>query len=194
MVETLWTRVAKVANLWTFLVLFALCAIFRIFFFNPLGEAYAPEKSSLDGHTMGFGPKYARERFSAFTDAQLAVYLGQESTVDLIFPIVYSSMLAVAIVALGRRARVPHWLVLLPFGAALADYGENLSVIVMILRVRAKMALPETTLVFGSISSHLKWLLLLLSLAAIVWAAAARLLGRRAASPPTPPVSRPPRS
>ncbi|HKO57803.1 MAG TPA: hypothetical protein VJ276_18185 [Thermoanaerobaculia bacterium] len=178
MVEALWDRLARIASFWTFLALFALSTIFTVFFFNPLGEAYGGEKS-LDGHTMGFSPHYARERFARFTDAQLSVYLGQESTVDLIFPIVYSSMLAVAVAGLGRRARVPHWLVILPFAAALADYGENLSVIVMILRHRARLPLPELTLLFGSISSHLKWLLLTLSLAAVVWAAVARLLRPR---------------
>src|ERR1019366_6201754 len=63
-----------------------------------------------------------------------AQYLEQETTTDLIFPMVYGLMFVAAIVSLIPGAGVPRWVVVLPVLTVLADYCENATVIAMLKR------------------------------------------------------------
>ncbi|HKR66653.1 MAG TPA: hypothetical protein VJZ00_23200 [Thermoanaerobaculia bacterium] len=111
----IWNRIAPFANLRTFLVLFALTLGFFTYFAltNPKMDALRR-------------PPY----FDRPND-KLAEFLRPE-LVDLVFPVVYSMMFAVAIVGLGKSLRVSHEFLLLPLFAWIADWTENGCTIAMI--------------------------------------------------------------
>lgn len=72
-----------------------------------------------------------------------AAYLEQETTIDLIFPMIYGLMFVSAIVGLTPGAGAPRWIVVLPLITVASDYMENATVIAMLKRyAAARGALP----------------------------------------------------
>ncbi|MEA2239214.1 MAG: hypothetical protein QOC81_3938 [Thermoanaerobaculia bacterium] len=66
-----------------------------------------------------------------------AAYLEQETTIDLIFPMIYGLMFVSAIVGLTPGAGAPRWVVVLPLLAVAGDYAENATAIAMLKRYAA---------------------------------------------------------
>lgn len=131
MIERLWSAIARIANGWVFLALlivYVLCS----YGFNRFHDVYKPAQG-LDARGF-YAPSAVPDILGEF-GSNIGVYLRQESTLDLAFPIVYSLLFSVGIVWLGRKS-APHWLVALPFATALFDYCENACAIAMILRYR----------------------------------------------------------
>jgi hypothetical protein len=167
----------RFANFWTFLVLFAIATWFSLVLFPRQAEHYPGP--TIDGTQFGVTPQEAKDIVQKFADAgQDDEYLEQEIQLDLVFPVVYSLMLAVAIIGLGRPFPVARWLVLLPFLAALGDYLENLSAIVMLGSVRDGKAIPDAWAWGAAIGSRWKWGSLIASLLAIVYVAWRRIRRR----------------
>jgi hypothetical protein len=176
MIESLWNRIAAIANVWTFLALVLLFVGFQVFFFTPLGKHYPPG-GTFDGR-RGFPPESASTILGEFAlRGQLDNYEKQEYG-DLIFPLVYSLLFAVAIVGLGKSLPVPHALLLLPLFAAIADYTENVCIIRMIRHYRADATVPHTLAVIASGASYTKWGLIFVSLGVVIVLAAWRLAVR----------------
>jgi len=169
MIERLWSTVAKFANVWVFLALvvgFVLCSKA----FGRFKAAYTPARG-LDARGF-YKPSDIPNIFAGF-GAKIDVYLRQESTLDLGFPIVYALMYAVGIVWLGRSA--PHWLIALPFATALFDYCENFSTIVMIMRYRETQTVPMAIAWIAVIATPVKTALFLASAGAVIVLALMRL-------------------
>ncbi|HKO57801.1 MAG TPA: hypothetical protein VJ276_18175 [Thermoanaerobaculia bacterium] len=155
MIETLWQGISRIANGWVFLVL-AVAFVLMSRGFDHFREQYAPAKS-LEA-TRIYKPSAVPAILEKFGD-RLPIYQRQESTIDLLFPIVYCLAFAVGIVWLGER--LPHWLVALPFATAFFDYCENFSAIGMIVRYRATKTVPTALAWIASIATPVKSVLFL---------------------------------
>jgi len=141
-----------------FLVLLGLVAFYVVFEFGPRGEKYGKLKTF--DRTSFYSPKSVPAKLKELAPFR-DVYLDQERTPDLIFPLLYSAMFAVAIQALlGPGRERWWWLVFVPIGAAVADYAENLSVMALL---RGNQEQPGGVAVVASTASALKGSLLLLS-------------------------------
>ncbi|HYC61609.1 MAG TPA: hypothetical protein VEK79_18785 [Thermoanaerobaculia bacterium] len=153
----------KLVSIWTFLILVALNTFFNVFLFKPRVKSY-PAKT-FDGRIKGFRPSEAKGILKQFKDAgKLDAYLEQEWKIDLIYPLIYTAMFAVAILGLGA----PRWMVLLPLIGMVGDYVENFSVIGMIVQYRDHGTVPYPLAVLASVGSRVKWSFTLASAAVVL--------------------------
>jgi len=112
-----------------FLVAAALVFYFMKYEFGPRKHPL-----TLDGRTF-YKPSCVPGILKELDKAgRLPGYFKQETTIDLIFPMVYGLMFVTAIVSLIPGAGAPRWLVVLPVLTVLADYCENATVIAMLKR------------------------------------------------------------
>ena len=135
LVDWVWQAVASIASWWMLAVLAALVVFFALALFAPRRRSYLPART-FDGRAEGFRPSQVETILSDFNPTQLQTYLNQARGIDMVFPILYSVMGAMAIVLFAPRLQGFRWLVLLPFLMALADYVENVCVITVIGRHR----------------------------------------------------------
>lgn len=154
LVDWMWNRTASIASPLMFAVFFIVSLIFMFVLF-PLTKRHYPTATTFDADRWGFGPGEAPRILAQFTPEQLRVYRKQELMTDLLFPLVYGIGFAIAMVLLTRITGAPRWLILLPYGAALADYFENFSVVGMIGRHLEGKPLGAYAVV-GSIASRFK--------------------------------------
>ena len=106
---------------------------------------------------------------------KLALYYETETTIDLIFPLVYGTMFVTAILGLIPGARAPRCLVALPVLGVLGDYCENATVIAMLKRYPNSLGvLPN----IASVASATKGVFLLGSIVAVVGLAIVWLVKR----------------
>ena len=174
MTNWVWGQISAFASLGVFAGFFVLSLIFLYVLF-PLTNRHYKDITTLDKNPWGFTVADANETLEGMSERQLRVYRMQELLTDLLFPLVYGLGFAVAMVLLARYVGAPHWLVLLPLAAALADYVENLSVVTMIGRKLAGRELGSIAGV-GSVASRLKHFLVLITVlvllglcALVVW-------------------------
>ena len=166
LVDWVWQCTSGIASLLTFAILFAIALVF-IFLLFPLTKRHYKDITTLDGNPWGFSPPEAKQTLDRMSEAQLRVYRNQELFTDLLFPLVYGIGFAVAMVLLARYTGAPRWLVLLPYLAMIADWCENLSVIVMIGRHLRNRPLGAFA-TFGSIASRLKHALVLITVLVLI--------------------------
>jgi predicted secreted protein len=161
MTNWVWGQISAFASLGVFAGFFVISLIF-IFVLFPLTKRHYKDITTLDGNPWGFTVADAKATLGSMSEQQLRVYRMQELLTDLFFPLVYGLGFAVAMVLLVRYTGAPHWLVLLPLAAALADYVENLSVVLMIGRRLAGQEVGPMAGI-GSVASRLKHFLLLIT-------------------------------
>jgi hypothetical protein len=162
----IWKRIESIANWRTFLVLIVLTAGFVVFF-NRIGAHY-PKGGTLDGRNKGYRVSEVPTILGQFALAgQLKTYLKQEY-VDLFFPLVYTLLLAVPIVGLGKSLPVPHALVLLPFLGGLADWVENACIIRMIRQYQVDHTVSQKIAAIASGASALKLAALTVSVTIVI--------------------------
>lgn len=161
-----WDCTAAISSPVVFLGFFVLALIFMYGFF-PLTKRHYPNIPTFDGNPWGFSAGEAPAIIGRFDERQLRVYRNQERFTDLVFPLVYGIGFAVAMVLLVRITGAPKWLVLLPYGAALADYLENFSIIGMIGRQLQGRPLGAFAHV-GSVASRFKHALLALTILLLI--------------------------
>lgn len=161
----IWNRIESIANWRTFLVLVVLTAGFVVFF-QWIGADYPSD--TLDGRKKGYKVSEVPTILGQFALArQLKTYLKQEY-VDLFFPLVYTLLLAVPIVGLGKSLRIPHALVLLPFLGGLADWTENTCVILMIRQYLPDQTVSQKIAAIASAGSAVKWAALTVSATIVI--------------------------
>jgi hypothetical protein len=160
----------------TFLAAASLVFYFAKYEFGP--RKY-PTKT-LDGRCL-YKPSAVVGILDQFGDSR-AAYFEQETTIDLIFPMLYGLMFVSAIVGLTPGAGVPRWVAALPVIAVISDYAENTTVIVMLKRyaaARAGQAVDLGALPWiASAASGTKGISLLASTVAVVVLAIAWLVRR----------------
>jgi hypothetical protein len=167
----------RVAVRWLlFLGALALVWYFKKYLFGPLDYGV----KSLDA-TSFYTPSSVATILGKMRGAgKLPLYYKTETTIDLIFPLVYGSMFLIAIGSLIPGARAPRRLVALPVIGVLADYAENTTIIAILKRYMPNPAADLGVLpCIASIASGTKGIFLLASLAAVVGLAIAWLVKRR---------------
>jgi hypothetical protein len=104
-----------------------------VFYFSKyeFGPRKYPVKT-LDGRCL-YKPSSVAGILKDLGDTR-AQYFEQETTIDLIFPMIYGLMFVTAIIGLIPGAGAPRWLVVLPVITVLGDYCENATVIAMLKR------------------------------------------------------------
>jgi len=155
-----------------FLCLLAVFLTFKYGLFRPITSQF-PEDTF---DTRIWKPSEAQGILERFGPEHRRAYFHLQTTVDLVFPLVYSFMFAVAIWGLAPRARAPMWLAFVPFVGPVFDYLENASVVTMILHFEANKPLGMATYI-GSVATILKDLFFAASfviLIVLVWSAAAK--------------------
>lgn len=133
MLSKLSTQFGFWARGWLILVVFAVLVIFMAVTLPGLQAASAGIEG-LDT-TFLYTPEEAYTNLAAYTDAGREVLRRFHVTVDLVNPILYSSLLILLISWLFRRSFAPQSrlqkLNLLPLGAALFDLLENVSIFIL---------------------------------------------------------------
>jgi hypothetical protein len=134
--DVIWSAIERIASGWVVLILWVIVIVYYWYFFarNNFGV------KTFDARWEGFGPRRVPKILADFTDDNLLLYRRQASTVDMLFPVLYSIAGAAAMVFFGLSPRF-QWLILLPFAMAVCDYIENWSVIRVIDAFRAKQDL-----------------------------------------------------
>ena len=131
-------RIDEYASLRNFLLLLGVCVVFKYALFVPVSKrigADTPAYRTFDVRCSGYTLEEAIGVLHYYGTEGRRVYRLLESTVDLVFPLIYSVMLAIAIAG-GVRVTTPALrpLIYVPFAGALFDIAENISVIMMINR------------------------------------------------------------
>jgi len=146
-------------------IIFLIAAVL-VFYFSKY--EFGPKKypvKTLDGRCL-YAPSSVPGILKTLDDAKtLPQYLEQETTIDLIFPMVYGLMFVSAIVSLIPGARAPRWLVVLPVLTVLADYCENATVIAMLKRYPGGLGILPW---FASAASGTKGIALLGSMITVI--------------------------
>jgi hypothetical protein len=176
-VNRVWNGIDAIASVRLFAVFLALFLVFSYVFFPMHKAKYSADAKTLDSRFLGFAPQTAEDALSRFTTSDLVRYVEQELTIDLVFPIIYLLMTALALVLLGRVTRVPRPLVLIPFAAAIGDYTENFSIALMAARKLGGEAVGVFALV-GSAGSRCKHVMLYSITVLVVWFALAAVWRR----------------
>ena len=84
--------------------------------------------------TFGFNPTRTLQMVADYGPEARAYYARTELTTDLIYPIVYSFLLAVILTMLFRNKPYKPfaWVTLLPFASLVFDYLENATIVTML--------------------------------------------------------------
>ena len=162
MFDWLWRKTERMASWNAFWVLPIYMIVFTVLF--QLFGANYPEKT-FDGHRSGLQVAEIGPILKNFDEhQQLDRYLMQETVLDLFYPAIYGLFFAVAIVRIKPKGW--HWLIAIPYAAALFDYCENLTFIALVLCYRAGHELSPALAAAASVASHLKRFFLLILLPA----------------------------
>ncbi len=129
---------SKLANLWVILVLLAL---FLLANFVVIPALY-PKFQTLDTLTS-YSPSQAYQLLDSYSPSDRQAYTIIEFTLDLVYPFTTALMFSLLILASFRQGFPAHpgWqkLALLPFAILLADYLENICVIILLLAYPAHL-------------------------------------------------------
>ncbi|PIE20989.1 MAG: hypothetical protein CSA64_04140 [Arachnia propionica] len=114
--------------------------------------------------------------FQTLGDAGRAKLQFISGVVDMIYPLVYGSLLFLLLrkLASGKQARWLRLLAFLPVAAVAFDYVENVNNLIMLSRFPV---IGNTQVLIGSAATSVKWSLLGLTLAALIILVALRISG-----------------
>ncbi len=129
--------------------------------------------------TFGFNPTRTLRMVADYGPEARTYYARTELTTDLVYPIVYSFLLAVILTMLFRNKPYKPftWITLLPFLSLIFDYLENATIVTLL------NTYPEQSVsvaVLCEVFKLLKWLSFGLTIGFILYGLA-RLMSRRAA-------------
>src|SRR5687768_17287014 len=170
LVDQVWQVVGTMANKWSFIALLAIVLMFWFGYFERKKRRFAPLRT-FDGRAEGFRPtqdEVAGILREFETAGHLQTYLTQARGIDMIFPVFYSLLGAIAIYLAATHLTGLRWLVLLPFAMAIFDWLENLCVITVIGRFRSDPTKLGSWPMLLFIAQRLKFLLMGAVLVAVV--------------------------
>jgi hypothetical protein len=141
---------------------------------------------------LTYSPGVVADLASRLGEQGRRLYALSELSVDLVYPLLYSSFLSVLMLLIIRRAfpTAFRWrrLTLLPFALLACDYAENTCLAILLLGFPGTLALAPLAALFTAG----KWILggiciAVILLAAAGWAAKSTWQSGRATLPPRPP-------
>lgn len=126
-----------------------------------------------------YSPADLHRMAASYGEQGRAEFVRSHWTFDLVWPLVYTFFLVTAISWLGERGFSPgsRWrmLNLLPLAAIFFDYAENAATSLVMLRFPLRLPLIE---MLASISTPAKWIMVVMSFAALFAALIGWLLAR----------------
>ena len=173
---------AKLTNWKTVIVLVVLILPFNVFIF-PTRSAKLRELAGKNVPTIdtmfAYTPAQVYDVISDYGEQGRQHHAVTELTADLLYPILYSLLLSLLVTLIFRRAfsstSFLQKLWLLPFVAAVTDYGENVTVVTLLLRYPQKLTGVAWA---ASFFTTAKWLLVSVSFILIVVGLVALLIKR----------------
>jgi hypothetical protein len=164
-------------------VIFGLLAglVYCVMIFGPLARLTAlADMPPLDLRPGGYDSDAVRALFEALGAEGRGIYLRQQLPLDTLYPALLALFLTASYRWALLRLNWPLWPgLLLPLGAALCDYLENIGIALMLLRWPA---LSETLVSLSSAASQAKAGLTTIAVLLVCAALAARLWTRWRAS------------
>ena len=166
----------RLASVRSFMVLLVLYAIVDYLLLHSLGTEPGVKGPPLD-LMLHYSPAQAHAYLDQLGAAGRAANIRAHATLDVAYPLVYSSLFAVMITLLTRALALsgPVWraLALLPFMIMGFDLAENLSLIILAMRFPAPMpALAHA----ASLFTIFKWVFAALVIGAAVLLGVAALI------------------
>lgn len=118
--------------------------------------------------TMGFTPEKTLQLVAEYGDEARAYYATVETTIDVVYPIVYAFLFGVILTLLfrGKSYKPFKYVNLLPFASLFFDYLENITIVTML------KSYPEQSMVvatFCEIFKLGKWLTFAATVVLIVY-------------------------
>jgi hypothetical protein len=173
---------AKLTNWKTVIVLVVLILPFNVFIF-PTRSAKLRELAGKNVPTIdsmfAYTPTQVYDVISDYGEQGRQHHTVTELTADLLYPILYSLLLSLLATLIFRRAFATtsfmQKLWRLPFVAALTDYGENATVVTLLLRYPQKLTGVAWA---ASLFTTAKWALVGVSFILIVVGLVASLIKR----------------
>ncbi len=106
--------------------------------------------------TMGYNPVRNISMLHEYSPEARAYYASVESSVDVVYPLVYAFFFAIILVLLYRKNRfgMPAWIVVLPFIAQLFDYIENYFIINLLTQFPT---ISDTNVMLCELAKLAKW-------------------------------------
>lgn len=150
----------RIANWKTLVFLFILYVSFPAYWFKnaetTINQLAGKPVGPID-LTFGFNPARTLQMVAEYGPEARAYYARTELTIDLIYPIVYSFLLAVILTMLFRNKPYKPfvWVTLLPFLSLIFDYLENATIVTML---NAYPAQSMSVAVLCEVFKLLKWL------------------------------------
>jgi len=155
----------RIATVQVLVVLTLLSMLFPTVFFPAAGIG---ADTPLDLYLF-YSPDQVNEYLGGLGARGRSAYAKTELTTDLLFPVVYSMALMVALVMAARRSLPPdsrlQYLRFLPLLIVIADWGENLCLAVVI---DAFPDQPDAIVTAASLFTSLKWAFLVIAVMTLV--------------------------
>ncbi len=121
------------------LFLFLLASAVYVFMLTitiPNVMCHAPGMNLLDMMPMGYGPEDVRHLFEALGPEGRNAYFWEQLPIDMVYPLLFgvsnALVLAYVLKKLDKFERPLFYLCLIPLLAGLADYLENIGILVML--------------------------------------------------------------
>ena len=159
MYDAIYQRLEKLATWPGVGMLFVICMVLTIGFTLRQREL-GLSNPGLDGR-MWYTPEAASKFFQDIGKDGRQLYAATQLSLDVLFPLAYSSLMAVLLINLYAPAGGRTWTVLVPLLAALFDLAENVTVAGLALsyegkeqplaRLAAVFTLTKTCLLFLSL-------------------------------------------
>ncbi len=174
----------RIANWKTLILLLTVYVSFPAYWFKNAGATInqlAGKAIDPIDLTFGFNPARTLRMVADYGPAARAYYTRIELTTDLLYPIVYSLLLAVVLTLLFRRKSYKpfSWVALLPFVGMFFDYLENATIVGMLNHFPGQ-SYPLAALC--EIFKMGKFLIFGLSMALILYGLVRLILGKRQVS------------
>lgn len=118
--------------------------------------------------TMGFTPERTLQIVAEYGEEARAYYATVESTIDVIYPIVYAFLFGIILTMVYRKKRYKPfpYVNILPFAALIFDYLENITIVTML------KSYPEQSMTIASLCEFFKlgkWLTFGITIVLIIY-------------------------
>lgn len=125
MLDSLYKTLEKKAT-WALVTFLFIAYLFCTAGFDWRSDKFGTENSPLDTRFL-YDPLFVKSLFSRLGAEKLKIYAITELTLDVVFPLVYVSLLVFLIIRVFPRGKAKY-LILLPILGGLFDLSENFSV------------------------------------------------------------------
>ena len=124
-------RIANWKTLLVFLVLYLLFPAYILKNAEQRINELAGKTVGVIDLTFGFDPQRSLQMVADYGDQARAYYVNTEMTADVVYPVVYAFLFGLLLSLLYRNTQY-KWVNTIPFVTMLADFGENINIIMLL--------------------------------------------------------------